>query len=76
MNQFSKKINTNIFVFFQNFRTFLNPMFSALDARIAQSGPENRIPHANICIMTAGNVGIPDSQGFPKLFLFNWFMGL
>ena len=42
--------------FFPIFFEILNPIFSAPDAGIAQFRPENRIPHAQICILTAGNV--------------------
>ena len=45
---------------------FQNRKFSALDAGIAHFWSEIRIPHAQICIMTSGNVQIPDSEGFPN----------
>ena len=44
-------------------------MFSRLDAKIVQICAENRIHHAKIFIIKAGNVLILDSEGFPNLFV-------
>ena len=41
-----------------------NPNFDRLDAENAQFRRENRIPHANMCIYTAGNVIIPPTEWF------------
>ena len=51
----TKQVKQAFFMLLTTFESY-NPVVSALDARIAQFWPENRIPHAKICIVIAGNV--------------------